>query len=146
MLYLRTTSQAIMFQQLNHQLLNLTFPHLIPCRNMDVITQEDLNETEDLHFATDNLDTNIFPIIYFTKNVLCYIMCVIIFCWKHRFAPCLFKLCKPRKRTCFWCNATSKVTIAPDYAITIRMTLYIKQVSGRFHSFLLRSCNSNVSL
>ena len=70
--------------------------------------------------------------------LLCYIVCVIILSCKHRFAPCtpcLLKLCKPRKRTCFWRNATSKVTTGPDYAITIRMALYIKQVSGRFHSF-----------
>ena len=144
MLHLEMMSWAI-FLHVNFrflimcQSLNLTFPHLIPCQNMDFITQEDLNETEDLHFATDNLDTiTFFPIIYFTEEVLCDIMCVIILCWKHRFAPCmpcLLKLCKPCKCTCFWRNATSKVITGPDYAITIRMALYIKQVSGHFHSF-----------
>ena len=126
----------------NVPVFNLTFPHLIPCRNMDVITQEDLNETEDLHFATDNLDINVFPhyLFYRGGRLLCYITCVIILCWKHRIAPCtpcLLKLCKPRKRTCFWRNATSRVTTNPDYAITIGMALYeyLKQVSGRFHSF-----------
>ena len=64
MLHLRMTSRAI-FLHVNCRFLimcqsfNLTFPHLLPCRNTDVITQDDLNETEDLHFATDNLDTNV---------------------------------------------------------------------------------------
>ena len=71
MLHLRITSRAIylhlncrrlvMCQQLNLQSLNLTFPHLIPCRNMDVIIQEDLNETEDFHFGTDSIGANVFP-------------------------------------------------------------------------------------
>ena len=157
MLHLRMTSRAI-FLHVNIrflimcQSLNLTFPHLIPCRNMDVITQEDLNKTEDLHFATDNLDSNFFPIIYFTGEVLCYIMYVIIFlCWKRCFATCTLAFLDyanpvsyADKRSCFRRIATSKITTGPNYAISIRFTLYIKQVSEHFHStsFL----NSNVSL
>ena len=75
MLHQRITSQAIIFQQLNHQSLNLTFPHLIPCRNMDVITQ-DLNETKDLHFATDNLDTNVFSPLSILPERCFVILCV----------------------------------------------------------------------
>ena len=77
MLHMRMKSRAI-FLHVNFrflimcQLLNLTFPHLIPCRNMDVITQEDLNETEDLHFATDNTDTNVFPhYLFYRGGVVC---------------------------------------------------------------------------
>ena len=78
MLHLRMTNRAI-FLHINFrflimcQSLNLTFPHLIPCRNMDVITQEDLNETEDLHFATDNMDTNVFPhYLFYRGGVVLY--------------------------------------------------------------------------
>ena len=48
------------------------------------------------------------------------------------------------KRSCFWCNATSKTISGPNYAISIRFTLYIKQVSGHFHSTTF--LNSDVSL
>ena len=48
------------------------------------------------------------------------------------------------KRSCFWRIATSKIITGPNYAISFRFTLYVKQVSEHFHStsFL----NSNVSL
>ena len=48
------------------------------------------------------------------------------------------------KRSCFWRNATSKITTSPNYAVSIRFTLYIKQVPGHFHSITF--LNSNVSL
>ena len=81
MLHLRMTSRAI-FLHVNCrflimcQSLNLTFPHLIPCRNTDVITQEDLNETEDLHFATDNLDSNVFSPLFILPGRCCVILCM----------------------------------------------------------------------
>ena len=81
MLNLRMTSRVI-FLHVNCRFLimcqsfNLALPHLIPCRNMDVITQEDLNETEDLHFATDNLDTNVFPhYLFYRGGVVLYYVC-----------------------------------------------------------------------
>ena len=81
MLHLRMTSRAI-FLHINFrfvimcQSLNLTFPHLIPCRNMDVITQGDLNETEDLHFATDNLDSNVISrSLFYRGGVVLYYVC-----------------------------------------------------------------------
>ena len=81
MLHLRMTSRAI-FLHVNFrflimcQSLNLTFPHLIPSRNMDVITQEDLNKTEDLHFATDNLDNNVFSPLSILPGRCCVILCM----------------------------------------------------------------------
>ena len=81
MLHLRMTSRAI-FLHVNCRFLimcrslNLTFPHLIACRNMDVITQKDLNETEDLHFATDNLDSNVFPhYLFYRGGVVLFYVC-----------------------------------------------------------------------
>ena len=80
MLHLRMTNRAIFLHVncrfLMCQSLNLTFPHLIPCRNMDVITQEDLNETEDLHFATGNMDSNVFPhYLFYRGGVVLYYVC-----------------------------------------------------------------------
>ena len=48
------------------------------------------------------------------------------------------------KRSCFWRNVTSKITTGPNYAISIRFALYIKQVSEHFHSTTF--LKSNVSL
>ena len=43
------------------------------------------------------------------------------------------------KRSCFWRKVTSKITTGPNYAISIRFTLYIKQVSEHFHSITFLS-------
>ena len=156
MLHLRMTSQAITFQQLNHQSPNLTFSHLIPCRNMDVITQDNLNETEDLPFATDNLDTNVFPhYLFYWGGVVIYYVCD-FYAGSTALRLAFLNYANPvshaDKRSCFWRNATSKITTGPNYAISIRFTLHIKQVCGCFHSFhyvlvfLCNRCELNLNL
>ena len=95
-----------------------------------------------------------------TEGVVLYYVCNYFLCWKifMLFIFYVMFVKYPRlafldyanpvshadKRSCFWRNATSKITTGPNHALSIRFTLYIKQVSDHFHSITF--LNSNVSL
>ena len=63
---------------------------------MDVIAQEDLRKTEELHFAMDDMDINVFPhYLYLMRR--CCVMSVIILCCNCRLAYLAFKIMQALK-------------------------------------------------